>query len=61
LPTLEATLAPFSARPHWGKLFTDNAFEFNALYPEFTQWLKYRAGIDPMRKFINPQLMAWGI
>ena len=61
LPTLEAALAPFNARPHWGKLFTDSAFDFEDLYPEFAQWLKYRKGLDPMRKFINPQLIAWGI
>ncbi len=61
LPTLERALAPFKARPHWGKLFTDGTFDFNKLYPEFTQWLKYRAGIDPERKFINPQLVTWGI
>ena len=59
LPTLEAVLAPFKARPHWGKLFTDSAFDFEDLYPEFTQWLKYRNGLDPERKFINPQLIAW--
>ena len=61
LPTLEAVLTPFSARPHWGKLFTDRAFDFSALYPEFTSWLRYRSGIDPERKFINPQLIAWGL
>ena len=61
LPTLEATLAPFKARPHWGKLFTDSTFNFEDLYPEFTQWLQYRNELDPERKFINPQLIAWGI
>ena len=61
LPTLEAALAPFSARPHWGKLFTDHSFNFKKLYPDFTSWLTYRAGIDPDRKFINEQLGAWGM
>ena len=61
LPTLEAALAPFKARPHWGKLFTDSNFKFAQLYPNFTSWLKYRAGLDPDRKFINEQLSSWGI
>ena len=61
LPTLEAALAPFRARPHWGKLFTAANFNFTALYPRFTEWLKYRDGLDPNRKFINEQLSSWGI
>jgi xylitol oxidase len=61
LPTLEAALAPFNARPHWGKLFTASSFNFAQLYPRFTEWLDYRAGLDPDRKFINEQLALWGI
>jgi alditol oxidase len=61
LPTLEAALAPFKVRPHWGKLFTDNAFNFAQVYPNFAPWLKYRATLDPDRKFINEQLSSWGI
>ena len=61
LPTLEAALARFKARPHWGKLFTDRDFDFSSLYPEFNSWLKYRVGLDPDRKFINEQLGSWSI
>ena len=61
LPTLEAALAPFNVRPHWGKLFTDADFDFKALYPNFSEWLAYRAGLDPDRKFINEQLSSWRI
>ncbi|MEJ0014397.1 MAG: D-arabinono-1,4-lactone oxidase [Actinomycetota bacterium] len=61
LPTLESALVPFKARPHWGKLFTDSAFDFYALYPEFRSWVDYRAGLDPDCKFINSQLITWGI
>ena len=61
LPTLEAALAPFNARPHWGKLFTDENFDFHALYPQFAPWLTYREGLDPDRKFINEQLSLWRI
>ena len=61
LPLLEAALAPFNARPHWGKLFTAESFDFHALYPKFVPWLAYRAGLDPDRKFINEQLSLWQI
>jgi alditol oxidase len=61
LPTLEAVLKPFSSRPHWGKLFTDQDFDFHALYPQFASWLTYRGGLDPDRKFINEQLSLWRI
>ena len=61
LPTLEASLAPFRARPHWGKIFSAGAFDFKALYPQFKPWVDYRANLDPDRKFINEQLVEWGI
>jgi len=61
LPALEAAIAPFKARPHWGKLFTAENFDFHELYPKFGEWLAYRAGLDPDRKFINEQLSLWGM
>ena len=61
LPTLEAALKPFAARPHWGKLFTATSFDFSTLYPRFSSWLDYRSRLDPDRKFINEQLSLWGI
>ena len=53
LPLLEARLAPFEARPHWGKLFTMQAERLQALYeklPEFRQLLQR---YDPYGKFRN--------
>ena len=61
LPILEATLAPFKARPHWGKLFTDTGFNFRELYPRFEEWRSFRKRLDPDRKFVNGQLSIWGI
>ena len=61
LPTLEAALARFDARPHWGKLFSDNGFNFWELYPHFEEWRAYRKSMDPDRKFANEQLAQWGI
>ena len=61
LPTLEAALEQFGARPHWGKLFTDLGFNFYELYPHFAEWRAYRNQMDPDRKFVNEQLALWGI
>ena len=60
LPIIESALQPFSARPHWGKLFTHSLFDFRSLYPKFEQWSTLRGEIDPERKFINEQLSLWG-
>ncbi|TQL48805.1 xylitol oxidase [Homoserinimonas aerilata] len=51
LPTLEAALAPFGARPHWGKLFA--AGDLSSLYPRASDFAKLRARLDPERKFGN--------
>lgn len=53
LPLLEAQLAPFDARPHWGKLFTLSAARLQALYtklPDFQQLLQF---YDPQGTFRN--------
>ena len=38
LPMIEAKLAPFDARPHWGKLFTMTASQIKPLYPEMSKY-----------------------
>jgi xylitol oxidase len=53
LPAIEEQLAPFNARPHWGKLFTMPAERVHSLYeklPEFRQLLR---SYDPQGKFRN--------
>ena len=57
---IEASLEPFNARPHWGKVFTNNAFDFSSLYPKFNSFLTYRGTYDPSRKFVNKLLETWG-
>ena len=42
LPRLEAELAPFAARPHWGKLFHGGAASIAPLYPALCRL--HRAG-----------------
>ena len=53
LPLIEARLAPFNARPHWGKLFTMPPAHVQSLYtklPDFQQLLRF---YDPQGKFRN--------
>ena len=53
LPRIEATLAPFHARPHWAKLFTMSHEQIYSLYeklPDFQGLLQY---YDPQGKFRN--------
>ena len=53
LPVLEARLAPFDARPHWGKLFTVPAARIEALYPKLPEFRDLAHSYDPRGKFRN--------
>lgn len=53
LPTLEARLAPFEARPHWGKNFRMSGEEIQALYPGHAQFQELVLAHDPNGKFRN--------
>lgn len=57
LPVIEKTLAPFQARPHWGKLFTMTAAELALLYPKMNDFKKLIAKYDPLKKFSNAYLV----
>jgi xylitol oxidase len=53
LPLIEGQLAPYHAKPHWGKLFTTPPHRLAALYkrmPDFQQLLRQ---YDPKGKFRN--------
>ncbi|HSP59454.1 MAG TPA: FAD-binding protein [Ornithinimicrobium sp.] len=39
LPELEGRLAPFAARPHWGKAHREEEVDGAALYPRWGDWL----------------------
>ena len=56
LPHLEAALAPFDARPHWGKLFVAGADAVRPLYPRAGDFAALAERMDPARKFRNPFL-----
>jgi xylitol oxidase len=53
LPAIEAQLATFDARPHWGKLFTMAPPELATLYPNLGDFRELVAACDPAGKFRN--------
>jgi xylitol oxidase len=53
LPVIEDALAPFSARPHWGKLFTTVPRD---LYPKLADFVALAREVDPEGKFRNDYL-----
>jgi xylitol oxidase len=63
LPTIEAALAPFGARPHWGKLFTLDGAEqrMPRLYPRWNDFAALRERLDPRGVFRNDFLARLGL
>ena len=61
VPTIEAALAPFDARPHWGKVFTADPVAHAELYPRWADFAALRERWDPRGVFHNAQLAAWGL
>lgn len=53
LPLIEARLAPFAARPHWGKLFHADAATLAPLYEKLPDFRALAGRLDPERKFRN--------
>ncbi|MEU3729576.1 FAD-binding protein [Streptomyces sp. NPDC033538] len=50
---LEEALAPFAARPHWGKVFTTPADGLRALYLRLDDFRALTEALDPAGKFTN--------
>jgi xylitol oxidase len=53
LPLIEKELAPFNARPHWGKIFTMEPGVLQSRYEKLADFKKLVAGYDPDGKFRN--------
>jgi alditol oxidase len=53
LPQIEAKLAPFNPRPHWGKLFTLPAAKLQQAYPKMNDFKALIKQYDPTGKFRN--------
>jgi alditol oxidase len=56
LVQLEAALAPFEARPHWGKLFDADAAAITPLYERLPDFVRLIERLDPRGAFRNPWL-----
>jgi alditol oxidase len=50
---LERQLAPFAARPHWGKVFTASAEELHARFERLPDFAALARRYDPAGKFRN--------
>jgi len=61
LPTIEAALAPFGARPHWGKLFADQHRTLRDLYPRWDDARTLLERRDPQGVFTNDYLRRVGL
>jgi xylitol oxidase len=55
LTLVEAAIAPFGARPHWGKIFVARAATVAPLYPRHAEFARLVDRLDPRRAFRN----AW--
>jgi xylitol oxidase len=55
LRQVEAALAPFGARPHWGKIFLAEAAAVAPLYPRLPDFVALAERLDPRGAFRN----AW--
>jgi xylitol oxidase len=53
LPIIEKELAPFNARPHWGKIFTIEPKTLESRYEKLAGFKKLIAEYDPNGKFRN--------
>jgi alditol oxidase len=56
LAAVEQALAPFDARPHWGKLFVADAGRLREVYPLLPRFRELAQRWDPAAKFTNPFL-----
>ena len=53
LPVIEKELAPFEARPHWGKLFTISPKVLQSRYKKLPDFIQLAKKFDPHGKFRN--------
>jgi xylitol oxidase len=56
LPVIEKELAPFNARPHWGKLFAASSTELRSIYKKIPEFVELSTRYDPQGKFRNEYL-----
>ena len=55
-PQIQAVLAPFDARPHWGKCNTMTITDVAPLYPKLPEFASLTEQMDPQHRFRNAYL-----
>src|SRR6266436_34480 len=58
MPLIEKELAPFKARPHWGKLFIMSPAELKSVYKKLPDFIQLSKKYDPQGKFRNEFLSS---
>ena len=61
LPEVEAALAPFHARPHWGKLHLFDAEAIARVHPRLADARAVFERLDPDGRFVNAHLERVGL
>lgn len=62
LAAMEAALAPFDPRPHWGKVFLDfDADRIEGCFPGLLKFRELADRFDPERCFANDYLVGLGV
>jgi xylitol oxidase len=56
---LESNLAPFDARPHWGKVFGTSSSMLAKLYPRLDDFASLVKEMDPRGRFTNDLVDGW--
>nr|MBC9203921.1 FAD-binding protein [Paenibacillus sp. PL91] len=59
LPLIEEQIAPFRARPHWGKLFAMPPIHLQSLYEKLPYFQQLLLQCDPQGKFCNAFLKKY--
>jgi xylitol oxidase len=58
LSLIEKDLIKLGGRPHWGKIFTADFYNFYEIYPKFEEFVQLRKILDPSDKFMSDSLFA---
>jgi len=56
---LEEQLAPYDARPHWGKVFSTTPERLEVLYPRLADFRRLVRDLDPAGTFGNDLVDGW--
>ncbi len=61
LPLIETALAPFHARPHWGKLHCFDRAAIERVHPRLADARAVFERLDPDGRFVNDHLVGVGV